>query len=99
VDLLSRPLGDWDLLVGPSVHELLPLANACCPRAGAGAPAAARRRPWLAGLCVGTAAYLASVIVLGHLATPFGGLLTTVWCLVNAAVCLYLASLLLVKSR
>ena len=100
VDWLSRPLGDWDLLIGASVHKFLPLANAVVPLALVLIFLRVRgAAPWLAGLSVGTAAYLASVIVLGQLATPFGWLLTTAWCAVNALVCLYVASLLLVKSR
>ncbi|MCA9624224.1 MAG: peptidase S8 [Myxococcales bacterium] len=100
VDLVIRPLAEWDLvLVGAGFHRFLPLANALVPLAlvavfnsvrGAG--------PWLAGLCVGTAGYLASVMVLGQMATPFGSVLTSLWCGVNAMICVYLASLLLKKN-
>ena len=96
LDMLSRPLVEWDLLLGSSIHRLLPLANIALPllfsalllrRKGAA--------PWLAGLALGTAAYLVSVMVLGQLSTPFGAVLTTIWCAINALACLFLGSLLL----
>ncbi len=98
-DMLSRPLVEWDTFVSAGLHAWLPLANAGLPlllialfmRVKGAAP-------WLAGFAVGTGAYLAAVAGLGQLATPFGTLLTTVWCAVNAAVCVYLASLVLVKD-
>jgi hypothetical protein len=38
-------------------------------------------------------------MALGHLASPFGWLLTTLWCGLNAIGCLYLASLVLLDKR
>jgi len=58
-----------------------------------------RMAPLLAGVAVGTASYLASIVALQQLATPFGGLLTTLWCAANALVCVYVAALLVVKRR
>jgi serine protease len=99
VELLSRPLGDWDLLVGSSIHRFLPLANIAVPL---GLSAILLRvkgaQGLLGGLAVGTAAYLASVAVLGQLSTPFGWLVTTLWCGANAAASLWLGALLLRKS-
>ena len=98
VDLLSRPFGEWDLLIGVSLHSFLPLANLLVPLVLILALLRVKgAAPWLAGFAVGTAAYLASVALLGQLATPFGWLLTTLWCAVNAAVCLWLGSLLIAK--
>jgi serine protease len=98
VDLLSRPFGEWDLLIGVSLHSFLPLANMILPLVMVLVLLRVRgAAPWLAGFSVGTAAYLASVALLGQLATPFGWLVTTLWCAVNAAVCLWLASLLIAK--
>ena len=99
VDWLSRPFGEWDLLLSVGLHKFLPLANALLPL---GLIAIFLRvkgaAPWLAGLTIGTGAYLASVALLGQLATPFGWLLTTIWCAGNALVCLYVGSLILVKN-
>ncbi|RLB63340.1 MAG: peptidase S8 [Deltaproteobacteria bacterium] len=98
VDLLSRPFGEWDLLIGVSLHSFLPLANMILPLVLILALLRVRgAAPWLAGFSVGTAAYLTSVALLGQLATPFGWWITTLWCAVNAAVCLWLASLLIAK--
>ena len=100
VDLLSRPLADWDLLIGASLHQFLPLAHVGVPLALTFLLLSVKSlRPLLAGVAVGTAAYLASVVVLGQLATPFGWWLTTAWCAVNALGCMYLASLLLTKQK
>lgn len=98
VDLSSRPLVEWDLLVGTSVHRFLPLANGLFPLLATALFLRLRgAQPWLAGLSIGTGAYLASVVALGHLSTPFGWLLTTIWCALNALFCLYLGALLLKK--
>jgi serine protease len=98
VDVLSRPLGEWDMLVGMSFHRFLPLANVFVPLALSAVLLRVKvAAPWLAGIAIGTAAYLTSVAVLGQLNTPFGTVLTWVWCGLNALGCAYLASLLLSK--
>lgn len=101
VDLLSRPLGEWDLLlIGVSLHSFLPLANLFLPLVLILVLLRVKgTAPWLAGFTVGTAAYLASVAILGQLHTPFGWLITTIWCTVNAAVCVWLGSLLIADRR
>jgi serine protease len=100
VDLLSRPLGDWDILIGANVHRFLPLAHAFVPLGLAAVFLRVRgSAPVLAGLSVGTASYLCSVVVLGHTSTPFGTVLTALWCLGHAMLCLYLGALLLSKKR
>jgi serine protease len=92
VDLLARPLADMDLLVGASLHRWLPLANALVPfgltALTFGVKAA---RPAVAGLAVGTAAYLASVAVLGEAFGPFGKLAMIAWCAANAVACAWIA--------
>jgi serine protease len=100
VDLLSRPFGEWDLLIGASLHRFLPLANAFLPLALALVFLRAKwMAPWLAGFAIGTGGYLASIAVLGQHSTPFGWLLTTLWCGLHALGCVYLGSLLLDKRR
>ncbi len=100
VDLLARPLCEWDLLIGASLHKFLPLANIAIPLALSAALLSVKRAaPALAGLSIGIAGYLTSVAVLGQLATPFGWLITTAWCAFNALGCVYLASLLLLERQ
>jgi serine protease len=100
VDLLSRPLGEWDLLASASLHRFLPLANIAVPLGLAVLLLSVRRAAGLiAGVAVGTAGYLCSVAALGELGTPFGRLVTVLWCLLNALGCVFLASLLLGEKR
>ena len=101
VDVLSRPVGDWSLLISANIHQYLPLANVAVPLALTGLflkshPGAAQ---WIAGTYVGTAAYLTSIVVLGQMSNPFGWTVTVAWCSFNAIACLFIASLLLVKQK
>ena len=99
VDLLARPLADIDLLLGASVHRFLPLANALLPFGltvlGFGMK---RARPAIAGIAVGTAAYLLSVVALGDAAGPFGSMAMLVWCAMNAMACLWIGRLNLAEN-
>ncbi|MGK4008785.1 S8 family peptidase [Sorangium sp. So ce1036] len=100
VDVLARPIADLDLLIGASVHRWLPLANALLPLGLTSLFFGVKRlRPVIAGVAVGTAAYLTSVVVLGEAAGPFGRLALVVWCAVNAAACLWIARTNLSASR
>jgi serine protease len=100
VDLLARPIGDWDLLVNASWHGFLPLANVLVPFALVSLLLSVRRLvPALAGLSLGTAAYLASVVVLRDVSSPAGTLLFTAWCAANALACAWLARLVLTSQR
>jgi serine protease len=100
VDLLARPIADFDLLIGASLHRFLPLANALIPFGLTALAFGARTlRPVVAGIATGTAAYLLSVAVLGEHASPFGRLLLIVWCVANAAACAWLARENLAESR
>jgi serine protease len=92
VDLLARPLADMDLLVGVSLHRYLPLANALIPFALTALAFGVKKiRPAIAGFSAGTAAYLASIVLIGDAAGPFGKLALLTWCTVNAAACLWIA--------
>lgn len=92
VDLLARPVGDWDLLVSASLHGFLPLANVLWPFGLVSLLLSVRRAtPLLAGVCLGTAAYLASVVVLRDVASPVGSLVLSGWCAANALACAWLA--------
>jgi serine protease len=100
VDLFARPVGEWDLLIGASLHSFLPLASFLVPLGLSalllGMP---RARPWLAGVAIGSAGYMASIAIGGHLHTRFGWFLTTAWCALNALASTYLGSLLLRKRN
>ncbi|APR83570.1 Protease [Minicystis rosea] len=92
VDLLARPLGDLDLVLGLDLHRFLPLANAVIPFALTALTFGMKKaRPAVAGLAVGTAAYLISVAALGEATGPFGQAALIGWAAVNAVVCLWLA--------
>ncbi len=95
VDLLARPVPEWDLILGVSVHRWLPLATFALPLAMSAIGFGFQRlRPAIAGTAVGTAAYLLSLPVLRITATSLSSLgLLTLWALVNLVVCLWLAAL------
>ncbi|MCA9597861.1 MAG: peptidase S8 [Myxococcales bacterium] len=99
VDAFARPIADLDLLLDASLHGFLPLANVALPLVLTlvflGVPGS--RRP-LAGVALGTAAYLASVIVLGNVYSPVGSAVLTAWCAVNALACMLLARLVLART-
>jgi serine protease len=100
IDLLARPVADFDLLVGASLHRWLPLANALIPFGLTALCFGVKRlRPAVAGFAVGTAAYLTSVVALGESAGPVGWSALVVWCALNTAACIWIARTNLVESR
>jgi serine protease len=100
IDLLARPVADLDLLVGASVHRWLPLANAIVPFAlTAVAFGVKKLRPSIAGFAAGTAAYLASTVVLHESTGPFGKAALLAWCAVNALACVWIARTNLAETK
>ena len=100
VDVLARPIADMDLLVGVSLHRFLPLANAIVPFALTAVLFGVKRlRPVIAGLATGTAAYLLATVAMNSAAAPFGRLAFVVWCVLNAAICLWIARTNLAETR
>jgi serine protease len=92
VELLTRPLGDWSIFLGLNVHQWLPFANALIPFALTTMFFHLKQaRNAVAGVSLGTAAYLAAIPILGQLSGPLGGSLLTIWCLGNAALCVMIA--------
>lgn len=92
VDLLARPIADLDLLLGVSFHRFLPLANALIPFGlTALAFGVKKLRPAIAGFSAGTAAYLASIVVLADATGPFGKFGLMAWALGNAIACMWIA--------
>jgi serine protease len=100
VDWLSRPVGDWSILLGVDLHQLLPFAHIGVPLALIAVLYKVKGAAGLlGGVAVGTAAYLLSTMWLGYLTTPFGYTLTMAWCALNAFGCMYLSSLVLTRER
>jgi serine protease len=100
VDLLARPLADLDLLIGASLHRWLPLANALVPLGLTLVGFGVRwLRPSIAGLAVGTAAYLASIVALGDAAGPFGRAALVAWAILNVVGCLWIARVNLAETK
>ncbi len=95
VDLLARPVPEWDLIVGVSVHRWLPLANFLIPLAMSAVGFGFKRfRPAIAGVAIGTSAYLLSLPILRLTASdPKSLTLLAIWSVVNLAVCGWLAYL------
>lgn len=93
VDLLARPFADMDLmLVGQSLHRWLPLATVLVPFALTTICLGHRTlRQMVAGLSVGTAAYLAAAIYLNENVSPLGHAATVIWMAANAVGCLWVA--------
>jgi serine protease len=91
-ELLMRPVGEWDVVFDAGWHRWLPMANAVIPLAAAAVLFGVKRlRPTLGGFALGMAALLASLALLGDVATPFGMFATRIWLAVNTALCLWLA--------
>jgi serine protease len=93
-EMLARPIGEWDMLLGVGLHKYLLLASA--------APALAltavffgvkRLRPFVGGVALGSAALLVQLAFSGETAFAFGMTAMRVWTVVNALVCLWLARL------
>ena len=84
---------DIDLLAGVPLHRFLPLANALIPFGMTALAFGVKKlRPAIAGFSAGTAAYLASVVVLADAAGPFGRIPLVLWCAGNAIACVDVAT-------
>jgi serine protease len=92
-DLVSRPLGEWDIVLwGSPVHKGLLLASAL-PALVLAALGFARPsvRPVVGGLALGSAALLGQMMGSGDVAFFGGPTLLRVWAGANVLVCLWLA--------
>lgn len=96
LDVLQRPLGEWDLVFDASLHKWLPLANAL-PAVGLAALlfGSKRLRPFVGGIALGSAALLLQMGWSAEVATPFGPTLLRVWTVLNALICTWVARLAL----
>jgi serine protease len=97
VELATRPLGEWDLvLAGAGMHRWLLLASALPALALTTLGFASRRaRPLIGGLALGSAALLAQMAWSGDAAFVFGPFMARLWAVGNALVCLWIARLAL----
>jgi serine protease len=99
LEILARPLADLDLLFSPTLHRWLPLANILLPFGLTTLAFGIKGlRPTLAGLSLGTAAYLGSVLVLNESFPPVGKALLLGWVAVNAVLCSFLGKFLLTEE-
>ena len=100
VDVLARPLADLDFYVGASLHRLLPLATAAVPLA-----LLITTLHWkglqrfVAGVAVGTSAYLAATLILHQHYSPFGAVATSAWLALNAAISMVIARTALGEAK
>jgi serine protease len=93
VQLVARPLGEWDLvLLGAGWHRWLLLASAL-PAIGLSMLgfASSKARPFIGGLALGTAALCAQMAWSGDAAYALGGFLGRIWAVGSIFVCLWLA--------
>jgi serine protease len=93
VQLVARPLGEWDLvLLGAGWHRWLLLASAL-PAIGLSMLgfASSKARPFIGGLALGTAALCAQMAWSGDAAYALGGFLGRIWAISSIFVCLWLA--------
>ena len=99
VELLMRPLGEWDLLFGAGLHRWLPLANAIPAMTGVAFLFGSRRlRPGVGGFALGSAALLAQIAFSADVAFGMGSVALRIWMVLNALVCLWLAQMCLDKK-
>ncbi len=99
MEMLARPIGEWDMLLGVGLHKYLILASAAPAVALAGALFGVKRlRPFVGGIALGSAALLAQMAFSGETAFAFGMTAMRVWTVANALVCLWIARLALDKK-
>jgi serine protease len=92
VELLGRPVAEWDVGLGLGLHRWLPLATALPVLAAFGVLFGVRRlRPSLGGYAAGTSAVLLQLAVSLDVTMPLGASLTRVWLVANALACVWLA--------
>jgi serine protease len=94
---LAHPIPEWDLAFSANLHSYLPLATFAIPLALSTLFFGVyKARPFVAGVSVGTAAYMTSVIVLQLSSVSLVAL--SVWGVINVAMCLWIAFLNLKKD-
>lgn len=94
-DALSRPFLEWDVFVtGLGFHSWLPLANAFLPTVLVGLLFSRKEfRSPVAGVALGTAAYLLSTVWMNETIPPLGRFLFLGWALLNSLICIWIAAI------
>jgi len=99
VELVMRPLGEWDMVFGAGLHRFLPLANAAPALLGALLFFGVKRlRPSVGGFALGSAALLSQMAFSGDVQFAFGSVALRVFAVVNALACLWIARVALDKK-
>jgi serine protease len=92
VEILMRPVGEWDIVWSAGVHRYLLLASALPSFAFLALLFGAKKmRGTLGGFAVGAAALLTQIFVSADVASPLSTLGLRVFCVVNALACLWIA--------
>lgn len=95
-ELAMKPVGEWTLLLSPSIHKWLPLASALPVFALTALFFGSKKlRPIIGGFALGTAALCAQMGAMQETWYALGGVMMHVWCIVNGALCIWLARLAL----
>lgn len=95
-ELLTRPFGEWDMVLGSGWHRWLLLASAL-PTMGLTAFlfGAKRFRSTLGGFAIGSAALLAQMAIQADVAFPLGSVALRAFAVANALVCVFIARIAL----
>ncbi len=100
VELLARPLGEWDIALGAGVHRWLPLAGALPAIVAASVFFGVKRaRPAIGGLALGSAALAAQMAISGDVAFVLGTWGMRLYALASMAVCVWIARVALDGKR
>jgi serine protease len=100
VELLARPLGEWDMAFGVGLHRWLPLAGALPVVAAAALFFGIKRlRPAIGGLAMGTAALATQMAISGDAAFAFGSWAMRLYAVASVGVCLWVARIALDGKR
>ena len=99
VELVMRPLGEWDMVFGVGLHRFLPLANVAPALLGALLFFGVKRlRPSVGGFALGSAALLSQMALSGDVQFAFGSVALRVFAVANALGCLWIARVALDKK-
>jgi serine protease len=100
VELLARPLGEWDLALGAGFHRWLLLAGALPAVAAAAVFFGVKRlRPVIGGLALGSAALALQLAWSGDAAFVFGMWGMRLYEVASCAICLWIARIALDGKR
>jgi serine protease len=92
VELLMRPLGEWDIVFSAGLHRWLLLASALPSFAFLALLFGAKKaRGTIGGFALGAAALLTQIFVSADVAFPLSSIGLRIFCVANALACLWIA--------